>query len=462
MRKVSNAFVGVLAAAVCVFISLMAIESDIYTMIYNLVFLGIMLVVIFCAWMFGFRRMNQTVDGMERASEKLVDIYKNKGGITEITMSGSQIFGVEYLDQKYQEYLAYLKKTNSPCDIGDYIGEYEINNYTHRKLVEMVPDILTSLGILGTFVGLVWGLKGFDPQTYEAMTSSVSSLVNGIKVAFITSIYGIALSMAFSYWLRGALSRVSESLDNFLDKYYLCAVPPTDATAMNHVLSNQKEQTKVMKDMAEGLAEQVAVSFEEHVTPAMEHMNQTMEHFTDVVTLNQEQLLENISKRVMDSMKKEMMSEFMEMRTLLKASNAAQKDYLQFMTDAQGKFQNDFLKGEKELARVMQATSLRQEESMRVTAASQEECFRVMRTQQENLREFVDYMAQVMEKMAVLNEMSNRTLDQVTRQLKEITPQETPDLTDLTERMDHLISLMEKQQRQYNQNNKKGFFRSGK
>lgn len=459
MRKVSNAFIGVLAAGVCVFISLLSMGSDLYTMIYNLVFLGIMAAIVLCAWLFGFRRMNETVDGMEQASEKLVDIYRNKGSMSEITVPGSRIFGVEYLDDKYQEYLAYLRKTNSPCDIGDYIGEYEINNYTHRKLVEMVPDILTSLGILGTFIGLVWGLKGFDPQSYEAMTSSVSSLVNGIKVAFITSIYGITLSLAFGYWLRGTLSRVSESLDNFLDKYYLCAVPPTDASAMNHVLSNQKEQTKVMKGMAEGLAEQVAVSFEEHVTPAMDHMNQTMEHFTEVVTLNQEQLLENISKRVMDSMKKEMMSEFIEMRTLLKASNSAQKDYLQFMTEAQGKFQNDFLKGEKELARVMQATSIRQEESMKVTAASQEECFRVMRTQQENLREFVDYMAQVMERMAVLNELSNQTMEQVTKQLKEVTPAETPDFTDLTERMDRLIALMEKQQRQQN---KKGLFRSGK
>ena len=290
----------------------------------------------------------------------------------------------------------------------------------------------------------------------------MSSLVNGIKVAFITSIYGIVLSMTFGYWLRGALSEVSESLDNFLDKYYLCAVPPTDATAMNHVLSNQKEQTKVMKGMAAELAEQVASSFEDHVGPAMDHMNQTMEHFTDVVTLNQEQLLENISKRVMDTMKKEVMSEFIEMRTLIKASNSAQKDYLQFMTEAQGKFQKDFLTGEKELARVMQAASVSQEETMKVTSASQEECLKAMRTQQENLREFVEYMAQVMEKMVVLNEMSNRTLDQVTRQLKEISEPENPDLSELTEKMDRLITLMEKQQRQYNQNSKKGLFRSGK
>ena len=309
-----------------------------------------------------------------------------------------------------------------------------------------MPDILTSLGILGTFVGLVWGLRGFDPQTYEAMTSSVSSLVDGIKVAFITSIYGITLSMVFSYWLRGALSRVSESLDNFLDKYYLCAVTPTDATAMNHVLANQKEQTRVMQEMNEGMAEQMAVSFENYVAPAMDHMNETMDNFTQVVTLNQEQLLENISKQVMGSMKKELLTEFNEMRVLLRESNKMQKEYNQVMSEAQAKFQSDFLAGEREMTRAMKASS-----------TSQQETLAALKLQQEHLADFVDYMAKVMEKMAQINDISARTLEAVTEQLENASPQkEAADVEQLTERMERLIAMMEKQQRQQN---KRGLFR---
>ena len=379
MRKASNILVALLGAGVCAFITWLAIDTDRFTLIYNLAFLAVMLLIIFVAWISGFRRLNQTVQGLDAASGKLMEIYRNKGSIAEITRSGAKLFEVEYLDHKYQEYLAYLRKTNSPCDIGDYIGEYEINNYAHRKLIEMVPDILTSLGILGTFVGLVWGLRGFDPQTYEAMTSSVSSLVNGIKVAFITSIYGIALSMVFSYWLRGALARVSESLDNFLDKYYLCAVPPTDATAMNHVLSNQKEQTKVIQGMAEDVAEQMSASFEEYVTPSLVQMNQTMESFTQVVTYGQEQMLENVAKQVMVSMKQELLDEFGEMRTLMREANKVQKDYLQYISDASASFRRDFMDGEREMSRAMKSSS-----------ASQQETLAAMQLQQEHLSEFVD------------------------------------------------------------------------
>ncbi len=446
MRKFSNVLVGVMAGAVCVFVTLLALDSDIFTIVYNLAFLAVMLLIILLAWVLGFRRIFQTIAGLDRASEKLKGANR-RGALAELTSSNAKIFEVEYLDKKYQEYLAYLRKTNSPCDIGDYVGEYEINNYTHRRVIEMIPDVLTSLGILGTFVGLVWGLRGFNPQTYEAMTSSVSSLVNGIKVAFITSIYGISLSMAFSYWLRGAFSRVSESLDSFLDTYYLCAVPPTDVTAMNFVLSNQKEQTKVMEGMADALAKQIAESFDGQITPLMEEIKQTLDNFTQVITLQQEKLLENISHQVMDSMKKELLSEFSEMRLLLRESNRAQKDFIQFMSDAQARFQTDFLSGEREMTRVMKAST-----------NSQAETLAAMQEQQENLREFVEYMAQAMEKMSRISDLGDRTLEAVTQRLEEVAPKESSeDLEDLIDRIDSLVGVMERQQRQAAK--KKGMFR---
>lgn len=452
MRKFFNVMTAFAAAGVCIFMTVLSLGADIYTLIYNLVILGVMVAIIFFSCIFGFLRLHQTAKGLDRASGKLIDIYKKKGGVSDITGPGTRLFEVEYLDRKYQEYLAYLRKTNSPCDIGDYIGEYEINNYTHRRLVEMVPDILTSLGILGTFVGLVWGLRGFDPVSYEAMASSITSLVDGIKVAFITSIYGITLSMAFSYWLRGALSGVSESLDNFLDKYYLCAVPPTDATAMNRVLSNQKKQIKATETMSQELTGQLAESIESQFGPAMEQLNGTMDQFTRVVTLQQKELLQNIAAQVTESMRKEFMGEFLEMRALLKDSNKVQSEYVKFLSEAQAQFQQDFMTGEREMTRAMKASS-----------TSQQECLAAMKVQQEHLREFVDYMGQAMAKLSRINEVSSRTLEEVTQRLEGVSPgpkQEDDSLEELNERLDRLILTLERQQRQ--QQNKKGFFRSGR
>ena len=166
MRKVGNLLIWLAAIGVCAAMTWLTMESGFYTIVYNLCVLGIMVIIILFAVIFGFFRISRTVRGLDTASEKLISAYRDPSELASITRSDSEIFEVEYLDRKYQEYLGFLRKTNSPCDISDYIGEYEINNYTHRRMLEMVPDILTSLGILGTFIGLVWGLRGFNPVSY--------------------------------------------------------------------------------------------------------------------------------------------------------------------------------------------------------------------------------------------------------------------------------------------------------
>lgn len=74
-----------------------------------------------------------------------------------------------------------------------------IGIYLHRKnrqpdFLEFLPSLLTSLGILGTFTGIILGLLDFDLKQID---ESLSALLNGLKTAFLTSILGIALSILF-------------------------------------------------------------------------------------------------------------------------------------------------------------------------------------------------------------------------------------------------------------------------
>ena len=54
--------------------------------------------------------------------------------------------------------------------------------------VANAPAVLTSLGIFGTFVGVAWGLSGFDTSDVQG---SVPALLDGLKTAFWSSIAGI-------------------------------------------------------------------------------------------------------------------------------------------------------------------------------------------------------------------------------------------------------------------------------
>lgn len=60
--------------------------------------------------------------------------------------------------------------------------------------VHYAPNLLTSLGILGTFVGIVIGLLAFDVGDIDG---SIGPLLEGLKTAFITSLMGMLLAIVF-------------------------------------------------------------------------------------------------------------------------------------------------------------------------------------------------------------------------------------------------------------------------
>ena len=65
-----------------------------------------------------------------------------------------------------------------------------------HQQVNAVASIVTVIGVLGTFLGIAIGLYQFDTGNIEA---SVPKLLEGLKIAFITSILGIAGSI-FLKW----------------------------------------------------------------------------------------------------------------------------------------------------------------------------------------------------------------------------------------------------------------------
>ena len=61
-----------------------------------------------------------------------------------------------------------------------------------HQQVNAIASIVTVIGVLGTFAGIAWGLLNFDTGDIEA---SVPKLLDGLKVAFLTSIVGIGGSI---------------------------------------------------------------------------------------------------------------------------------------------------------------------------------------------------------------------------------------------------------------------------
>ena len=73
--------------------------------------------------------------------------------------------------------------------------EKEDGLLAHRGTVEMLPSLVSTLGVLGTFLGITMGLLFFDTRNLE---TSIPMLLDGLKTAFFTSLAGMAGSLFLS------------------------------------------------------------------------------------------------------------------------------------------------------------------------------------------------------------------------------------------------------------------------
>lgn len=76
-----------------------------------------------------------------------------------------------------------------------HIQKRSDNLLNHRGFIEMIPSLISTLGVLGTFAGITMGLYYFDTGN---LTASIPLLLSGLKTAFFTSLAGMVGSLFLS------------------------------------------------------------------------------------------------------------------------------------------------------------------------------------------------------------------------------------------------------------------------
>ena len=334
-KKILNllAFLAVLAG--CIAMTVFTGKGSVSTMIYNFVFLAIMTVLYLAGMLGGMFRVEGIGQALHRGKEELTGIFKTPGKVkNESLVYLKGIFDHKYLDGRLDDFVDGMNQAKEGIgEIEDYINEDDIDLHVHKRILEMIPDIFTSLGILGTFIGLVWGLKNFEPSSYETMTNSVSSLVAGIKVAFLTSIYGIAFAIIYTSGMKSVFSDMNEKLQAFLEKFHIYVLPTAENESRNLMVASQKLQVKAMKQMAEQLSAEMAQSFEKAINPTFQKMNESLDVLTESVTSCQQDVMQEILRSFLREMNGSFKLQFKDFNDALAQLKKAQKENTDYTTN---------------------------------------------------------------------------------------------------------------------------------
>lgn len=154
------------------------------------------------------------------------------------------------------------------------------NNFKNVNpiIFDNIPTVFTTIGVFGTFLGISVALFGFNVSDID---SSIPELLNGLKVAFASSIIGIFFSWLFQQFLISPIQyeQSKEETEIEGDELKLIAKtlmeiksvigsdkPDSIGSQLESFRLNTREQLKVTNDLSEFLAQKIAVPLTQDVT----------------------------------------------------------------------------------------------------------------------------------------------------------------------------------------------------
>ncbi|POB89910.1 hypothetical protein [Vibrio vulnificus] len=189
---------------------------------------------------------------------------------------------------------------------------------------KLIPALLTSIGITGTFLGITLGLSEFTMAgDSKALLASAAELLEGMKTAFYTSLAGLGTSALFMVWMKissSVLAKAQKELISTLSSQYFEASPIYYLKNMSNegqkeVLEAQLRSASAMELMGEKMeatsqslaqrgtsfngeviAKQIstalAESIETSMTPMLGEIKQELSALKDIKEQSQKELVE--------------------------------------------------------------------------------------------------------------------------------------------------------------------------
>jgi len=183
--------------------------------------------------------------------------------------------------------LTIMGKTKSTLHVKDFISEY-YQDIRNDNFARVAPSVFPMLGILGTFIAIAISMPDFTVQNTEGLDREISLLLSGIGTAFYASIYGIMLSLIWTYFEKRGISKVEKQIID-LEKIYGARVwKESELIKHRHMQSELKDQKIV-----ETLKETFDMSFikelnEQYLKNFTTIIHETSENFTKLTLHMQE------------------------------------------------------------------------------------------------------------------------------------------------------------------------------
>ena len=260
-------------------------RSNLIINISFLILIGILMVISAVS----FSRLNRATDALLDAAEEMDKSYsENHQNLWNSYKNKTDVFHNEMLDEQFSKYQRRIAAHTTPkgsvtsvCPIEDYLNEDLLDRIGSAHYNGVVSATMSGLGILGTFLGLTLGMIHFSGNDIFTISDNIGPLLEGMKVAFHTSVYGIFFSLVFNFAYRSIMADAYEKLTDFLETFHECTEPPVstvdeNTSAMLIYQANMANSMRTIMELMKGQAAEQTKGLAEIVQQFVNQMSDTM------------------------------------------------------------------------------------------------------------------------------------------------------------------------------------------
>jgi len=179
------------------------------------------------------------------------------------TATDKNVLGTGYLWREFDESLVVSSDQKSLFNTLDAEHFFNAKNLapglTASRLLAATPSFLVAIGVLGTFIGLTVGLEGLAGKTAEVddLKTGINSLIGGASVAFMTSVWGVFLSLVLNFWEKLLERKVLGNIQDLQHQIdFLYPRIPAEQSLV-HIAENTKESSASLQELHERIGDRL-------------------------------------------------------------------------------------------------------------------------------------------------------------------------------------------------------------
>ena len=275
-----------------------------------------------------------------KSSAIFTDLKNANGTLNQTSMSQKLSAATSEYEKSFKGNLYTTEYAEDYINSESVAAAYGIN----LKVLNTLPNILTSIGILGTFIGLTIALSQFDSDSSEQIRRSINSLLGGMSSAFWTSVAGMFCSAVFLFYSKKRLNRMDQAIATYasdLNRGYHAANDQVLMEALSYPDSNgvtthrPGEALSALVDGISGMKQSVDNLGMTITTGIKDAMDDAFKTTLVPIIDNLAKKLENPAQAVTDSLVKELSQVCEDFKNgLTESVNNQMEDLLEKFIDA--------------------------------------------------------------------------------------------------------------------------------